>query len=322
MAEDYLGVFAYSGAFSGMLLAINAALRGSGDTRTPFIGMVVVNSCNMLASWLLVFGPGNIGGHGIQGLALGTVIGWAAGLVTVVGLIALRKAGELGWSAAALRPDFSVIHRIIRVGAPQALEIAGMWGIHAYGIRVISRLPVEGALGAHILAIRVESMSFLPGFAIATASAALVGQYLGAEAKGMAVQAVRLCWKTALVVMSAMGLVFIFGGRMIISMIAPDSIMHVNLAAPLLVICAISQPFFATCIIMKTSMRGAGATAMVIRNSFLSMIFFRIIVLAIASHFGVISLQIVWIILSLDLVTQSIIFTRLHFKGKWLDARV
>ena len=60
--------------------------------------------------------------------------------------------------------------RIVRVGAPQSMEIAGMWLIHAFGIRVIAGLQDEGALGAHILAIRVESMSFLPGFAIATAA--------------------------------------------------------------------------------------------------------------------------------------------------------
>jgi len=39
-AETYLRVLAFSGPFSGVLFAINAALRGSGDTRTPFLAMV------------------------------------------------------------------------------------------------------------------------------------------------------------------------------------------------------------------------------------------------------------------------------------------
>ena len=321
-AEIYLRTFAYSGPFSGILLAVNAALRGSGDTRTPFVGMVVVNGCNIAASWLFVFGPGEWGGRGIHGLALGTVMGWVMGLITVIALIAFRRGEDLGWSLSGLKPSGSVMRRILRVGAPQSLEIAGMWMIHAFGVRVIANLPMEGALGAHILAIRVESMSFLPGFAIATASAALVGQYLGAGSREMAVKAVRLCWRTALVIMSAMGLVFAFGGRQLISWIAPDSAMHVDLAAPVLLVCAFSQPFFATCIIFKTSMRGAGATAMVIRNSFVSMLLFRVLVLGLAAKFGLSSLIGVWNILSLDLVAQAIIFTRLHFLGKWLDAKV
>jgi len=321
-AEQYLRIFAFSGPFSGVLLAINAALRGSGDTRTPFIGMLVVNGVNMAASWLLVFGPEGIGGRGIDGIALGTVCGWMAGLLVVVCLVGRGKGDELRWSRSALRPDWSVMRRIVRVGAPQSLEIAGMWGIHAFGIRVISRLPIEGALGAHILAIRVESMSFLPGFAIATAAAALVGQYLGAGSKVMAVKAVRLCWLIALGTMSFMGLVFAFGGRELVALIAPASEMHVDLAAPLLIVCAIGQPFFATCIVLKTSMRGAGATSMVIRYSFVSMIFFRVGALAVADHYGLASLMAVWIILSLDLVSQAFIFIRLHFRGKWLDAKV
>ena len=321
-AEQYLRVFSFSGPFSGVLVAINAGLRGSGDTRTPFIGMLVVNGVNMLASWLLVFGPDGIGGRGIDGIALGTVIGWAAGLVVVVGAVAIPKVGELSWSVEGLRPNWPVMRRIIRVGAPQSLEIAGMWGIHAYGVRVISSLPIEGALGAHILAIRVESMSFLPGFAIATASAALVGQYLGAGSKEMAVKAVRLCWKIALVVMTSMGVVFALAGRELVELIAPASSMHVDLASPLLVVCAISQPFFATCIVLKTSMRGAGATAMVIYYAFGSMILIRVGVLAVASSLGLTSLLAVWIILALDMVSQAFIFTRLHFRGKWLDAKV
>jgi putative MATE family efflux protein len=320
-AEEYLRIYAFSGPFSGVMLAINAALRGSGDTRTPFVGMLAVNGMNMAASWLFVFGPGPVGGHGIAGIGAGTVVGWVSGLVTVWLLIGVQRGG-LRLTAAGLRPCRETMRRITRVGAPQALEIAGMWGIHAYGVRVISRLPTEGALGAHILMIRVESLSFLAGFAVATASAALVGQYLGAGSPAMAVRAVRVCWKINLAIMGAMGVVFLLAGRQMIALIAPDSAMHVELAAPLLWVVAVSQPFFATCIVLKTSMRGAGATALVIRYSFGSMIFFRIIVLAAAQHFGLISLVIVWIILSLDLLVQSIVFVRLHFAGKWLETMV
>jgi Na+-driven multidrug efflux pump len=226
------------------------------------------------------------------------------------------------WSRASLAPHVDTLRRIVRVGAPQSMEIAMMWLIHAFGIKVIAGLKDEGALGAHILAIRVESMSFLPGFAIATAAAALAGQYLGAGSKEMAVKAVRLCWKSAVVLMSAMGVFFVLGRRMLIEWMAPGSALHLDLASPLLVVCALAQPFFATCIILKTSMRGAGATHIVMQWSFGSMIFYRVIVLWVMSSLGVATLTWVWIVLSLDLFTQALIFARLHFRGKWLDARV
>ena len=321
-ADVYLRVLAFSGPFSGALFAVNAALRGSGDTRTPFLAMIVVNVVNMVLSWTFVFAPALLGGHGVVGIAGGTVVGWIAGLLTAVLLVGRGKKDGLHWSRASLRPHGGTLKRILRVGAPQSLEIAGMWLIHAFGIRVIAGLKDEGALGAHILAIRVESMSFLPGFAIATAAAALAGQYLGAGSREMAVRAVRLCWKSAVVLMTAMGVFFVIGRHALIGWMAPGSELHATLAAPLLVVCALTQPFFATCIILKTSMRGAGATPIVMRWSFGSMLFYRVLVLSLLPRFLPLSLTSVWIVFGFDLLTQALIFSRLHFHGKWLDARV
>lgn len=320
-AESYLRLLAISAPFGGAMFAINAALRGAGDTRTPFIGMCVVNGVNMLVSGTLALGPAPFGGHGIEGIAMGTISGWVAGLLTVCLLLA-RKNGVLRWSIEALKFHSATMLRIVRVGAPQALEIAFMWSIHAYGVHVIATLPGEGNLGAHILAIRVESMSFLPGWAIGTAGAALVGQYLGAGSKEMAVRAVRLCWKVAVTLMLGMGIFFVFGRDLLIELMAPGSELHQQLASPLVLICAVAQPFFATCIILKTSMRGAGATNIVMRWSFGSMIFYRIGVLYFLRDREWFDLRIVWIIFALDLCTQALVFTWVHFRGKWLDAKV
>lgn len=322
-ASEYLHVLAWCGPFSGMMFAVSAALRGSGDTRTPFVAMIVVNVVNVALSWTFVFAPGPLGGHGIAGIAAGTLGGWIAGVFTIAAFLG-RKADpdSLHWSRASLRPHGATMKRILRVGAPQSLEIAGMWLIHAYGIRVIAGLKDQGALGAHILAIRVESMSFLPGFAIATAGAALVGQYLGAGSREMAVRAVRLCWKSAVLLMSSMGVFFFIARDWLIGLMAPGSELHIRMAAPLLIICAFTQPFFATCIILKTSMRGAGDTHTVMRWAFASMLFFRVLVLWSMPRFIEPTLVAVWIVLGLDMVTQALIFIRLHYRGKWLDARV
>lgn len=122
--------------------------------------------------------------------------------------------------------------------------------------------------------------------------------------------------------MTTMGVFFLLGREMLIGWMAPGSELHLRLAVPLLVVCALTQPFFATCIILKTSMRGAGATPIVMRWSFGSMLFYRVFLLWALERFTVISLTDVWIIFGLDLVTQAVIFSRLHFRGKWLDAHV
>src|SRR5690606_15834273 len=73
-AEAYLKILAVSGPVSGALFALNAALRGAGDTSTPFIGMCVVNGVNIAVSWSLALGEQ----MGVRGIAWGTVAGWTA----------------------------------------------------------------------------------------------------------------------------------------------------------------------------------------------------------------------------------------------------
>src|SRR5690606_19445439 len=103
---------------------------------------------------------------------------------------------------------------------------------------------------------------------------------------------------------------------------AAGSGLHESLASPLRVVCALTQPFFATCIILKTSMRGAGATSLVMRAAFSSMISFRVGVLWAVAECGPLALTWGCTVLGTDLLTQSVIFTCLHFKGKWLEAKV
>ncbi|MEM7386470.1 MAG: MATE family efflux transporter, partial [Verrucomicrobiota bacterium] len=78
-ARDYLQIVAFLSPAAGIVLTVNACLRGSGDTRSPFFTMATVNVVNLLASWLFVFGPEPFGGHGVKGLALGTLTGWLCG---------------------------------------------------------------------------------------------------------------------------------------------------------------------------------------------------------------------------------------------------
>ncbi len=321
-AEKYIQVLAWSAPPAGAMFAVNAALRGSGDTRTPFLAMLVVNFVNVLTSVLFVFAAAPFGGRGIEGIALGTVVGWLAGLATVSLILKARKRSALRWTYSGLRWHWNTIHRIGRIGVPQAIEIGGMWAIHSFSLRVISALENDGALGAHFIAIRLESMSFLPGFAIAAAAAALTGQYLGAKSPQKAIQAVRFSWKLAVGLMITMGITFVLGRNWLVELMAPGSDVHRQLAAPLLVVCAFTQPFFATCIVLKTTMRGAGATRMVMRWAFSSMIFYRIGVIWLLSQSEWLSLTSIWVVLGLDQLTQALIFTRLHLRGDWLRAKV
>ena len=214
--------------------------------------------------------------------------------------------------------------RIIKVGIPQLIEILGMWSIHAYGLRMIALIggKDEGLIGSHGLAVQIESISFMPGFALGTAASTLAGQYLGAGSKDMAQKAVRQCWRVALFVMSFMGVVLYFNAEFLVSIMSPVGGSQAELAVVLVTIVAFAQPFFATAMVMKNSMRGVGATGIVMCYSFTVMLLFRVGLLSLMVYFYGADLKMIWYILTLDIIVQALVFVWVHYRGKWLEAKV
>ncbi len=326
-AWEYIAILSLSSPLTGVMVAVNATLRGSGDTRTPFGITCVVNVVNIAFSLALV----NWFDMGVAGIALGTVIGWGCGVVLALWKISSKRqsakreekrgvAVRLEWPN--LRPNREVSMRVLRVGVPSAMEILGMWAINFMGLRFIEQLNVDGALGAHGVAIRIESFSYLPGFALGVAAQTLAGQYLGANNPEKSAKAVREAWKIGVVFMTSVGILFLVVPQLLVSTISRDNELILSLASPLIQLCGLTQPFFATCIVLKMSMRGAGASRLVMQTSYLSMVFYRLLGLYMVVHVFHGTLLHVWMVIALDLVTQAILFSRLHFSGKWMQAKV
>lgn len=330
-AFEYLSVLVWSCPFLGIFYACTYALRGVGDTRSPFFIMLVINLANASLSAGFVFLDPPLGGRGIAGLAWGSLLAWLLGTALVLALLARKKRPQdedirLSLREARWIPHRGMMTRIARVGLPQGIEMLGMWMIHAYVIRFITGLAVDGALGAHIMAIRIESLSFLPGFAIGTASATLIGQYLGARNPAMAQKSLKTAWISALGFMSATGIFFLLFPETIVRLILPASDVQatelIAITVPLIFLCGIFQPALATTIVMKTSLRGAGATRTVMSYSFVSLILFRVVGITLYDHFADLTLITIWIFMSLDLFVQAAVFAVISFRGKWLETRV
>ncbi len=317
----YLRIVCLSAPFTGFLLAATAGLRGSGDTRTPFFIMTVVNLVNIGFSWLFTFGPEPFGGHGVQGLAAGTVVSWVVGAV-LAGVVLAWSRADFRLERTHLKPHAETLRRIIRVGLPSAVEVSGMWLINAWLLRLIASLPQEGSLGTHMIAIRIESLSFLPGFALGAASATLAGQYLGLGDRSRAGRAALVAWIYGGVLMTVLGVLFLVFPAQLIGLVVPDSPVHVELGVPLLILAGVSQPFLATVLILKHTFRGTGDTRAVMRISYTSMILFRVGAATLVYHTMEDGLFWIWVCMTLDLVVQAIVFSRRFFKGDWQLAKV
>lgn len=333
-ASQYLKIVALSAPLSGVLFVCNACLRAGGDTKTPFVAMAAVNVVNVVLSVVFMnylLPPEEIGfggqPHGVAGLAWGTVASWIVGSTLIVRAMLPRRRNKtvVVLKRSLMAWNWPVGKRILRVGLPQLVEILGMWLIHAFGVWMITnKLQQEGVLGAHGMVIQIESISFMPGFALGMAASTLAGQYLGAKSKEMAAKAVRVCWYVAMALMGTIGVCIVFFAPQLVSIMSPTGGEQAEMAVEIIRVVGWTQPFFATAMVMKMSMRGAGATGLVMLTSFSMMLLIRVGVLTACFYYYADQMTLfkVWMIMALDLIVQASVFTVLHFRGRWLDAEV
>ncbi len=342
VALEYMYTGCWVAIFSGVVFAVNAALRGAGDTRTPFLIMLAVDGLTIVFSIILV----KCFGMFVDGLALGMVAGMAVAAAILMGILLHRTlrmrrrlAGqELDAYAAtqessyvpplfirlrSLLPDWGMMYRILAIGLPQALEVGGIWLIQIFVLRVISELG-DAYVGAHNIAIRIESLSFLPGFAIGMAGATLVGQYLGAGSVRLALETVRRCLRYSVVFMGCMGIVFAAFPGVFVNIFAAESEGLLRATIPVVQVFIVAEPFYAAMLTLKMCLRGAGYTRKVMLVSYFCMGFFRFVVLLIWSTFWpqTLSLVGIWLLFTVDMAVEYFILNRMLCGLKWARSKV
>ncbi len=316
----YLRIIAAAGPMSAVLFVGGACLRAAGDTRTPFIVVVLVNIVNIGASLLFVYGPDPIGGHGVAGIAAGTAVAWALGAALTL-FVLFRGKRMIRLRPARLRPHWHTARRIIRVSVPQLAESLGIWGGNFLVIMMIGHLATDGLLGSHMWGVRIESASFLPGFALAGAAAILTGQYLGAHDPVMAKRSAIYCCAIAVVVMTISGLLFITIPHLLVAAVTPVDL-HREISPQLLWVCGWVQPFFALSIVLSHAIKGAGDTRSTMVINYFSLFALR---LPLVYLFGVVldwGLVGVWYGLCTEMGVRGLMFAGRFFHGGWLKTEV
>lgn len=354
------GVVTNSILFGGI-----ACSRGAGDSLRPLLVMILVNVINMSLSWVLSgvdlkwssISGGVVTSHvllhntlgfnlGVKGIALGTVI---AELVGAMVMLVMLSRGSPGVTLRArrMKPHWHTLARLWRVGWPNFLETAGMWAGNFAIIIMIGWLNAtsSGLLGSHLVAIRIESFSYLPGFAFGAAAATLAGQYLGAGAPELARRAVWRCAWGSSIFMGAMGLVFIFMPQTVVGLISSQA-QHLEQTPKALFITGMIQVPFALSLVFRQALRASGDVGAAMWISWVTTYLMRLpLAYALTGTRiplpgwlggGTIDnpfpdswsdqlggpLAAVWVALCVELVIRAAMFTGRFMQGHWARRRV
>ncbi|HOX27851.1 MAG TPA: MATE family efflux transporter [bacterium] len=179
LGEQFFKPFAIGFFFQMMLFPLTAAMRGTGDMRTPMNLMVITNALNFVLDPLLIYGWGPFPKWGVAGAGIATTLstGIAAGYAYYA--LAAGKSNLTVRIGKHFRPDWSIIFLVIRIGAPSGVQFGFlslsimmlMKAVAGYGMESVA------AFGA---CNRLLSIAFIPMMGIGAAVSAIVGQSLGA----------------------------------------------------------------------------------------------------------------------------------------------
>lgn len=253
---------------------MNGAVRGRGDTTTPFYIGVGVNVVNVVLGYSLIYGHLGLPAMGVVGSAIGTSIARTLGaLALLVILVRSNHAVRLRLSTL-FRLNFAVMWRVLRIGLPasgeRALQSLGMIGF----TRVVSSLGTI-SVAAHQIAVNAESISYMPAIGLATAGTSLVGQNLGAgNSRGAGAVAVETLRITT-VAMATMSLFFFFLGKPYVSLYTSDPAVR-DLGAQMLAIAAAAQIPMGLSFAMSGALRGSGDTVPMMIVTFVGVWFVRL----------------------------------------------
>lgn len=252
LGMTYLGVFFLGTPLLYGFFAIDASFRAAGDTRTPFILLLTSVAITLFLDPVLILGIGPFPELGIAGAAISSITTRAAAFL--MGLAIAVRRGLLRFGPI----EKSGLLSVCRVGLPTAFTGATFSLIYVVLTRTTTRFgtPALAALG---IGHRVESWLFMIGVGFGAATAAVVGQNLGA---GRPDRAARAGWlATAYCTMAGVAafvLQLVFS-REFASLFTSDPAVIAE-SAKYLRIAAISQLAVCAEVVLEGALGGAGET--------------------------------------------------------------
>ena len=311
-ASKYFFIVAACVPFMQLDWLCASMLQVSGNMKVPSylnIGMCLMDVCfNYVFIYVLDMG--------VVGAAIGTGL---AELITALAMLyfVVVRSPELNLlqDRGSFKPTAKVLGKAVGIGGPMALQNILIRGGYIASTVIVAPLGTI-AIAANSFAITAESFCYMPGYGIADAATALVGQSVGAGRKELAR---RFAWITPGLGLAVMGLLAVLMyafAPQLMRLLSPDAEV-IGLGARVLRIEAFAELGYAASIVAYGVCVGAGDTKWPSVMNFTSMWLVRIIpAIFLVKVYGLVGF---WIAMAAELTFRGAIFLVRLARGKWLE---
>ncbi|MCC6162509.1 MAG: MATE family efflux transporter [Acidobacteria bacterium] len=298
---------------------LGGAFRAAGDPRTPLRLGILLTVLNIVFNVVLIRGAGPIPAFGATGAAMGTVL--ASLIVAGLGIMVMRSptAAIHLPDITALRPDWAIIRQLFKFGLPTGFQGVAMNIGGVFLLRFIGALPESAHAQAAFAIAYTELFSLITFTSVGLmgATAAVVGQNLGAGRLDRAWQAVNVSARIGLGVALGVGLLFLTIPGPLLGIFGVSDPTTGTIARSLLRHLAISGLFVTVALAYTGALQGSGDTRSPMYISIVSQVFVPLGLCVIFQRTGTFEPVDIWRAIVAGHLTRCLLSIFRFRQGKW-----
>lgn len=262
MGYDYLSIVMVCsvGVFVGMYF--ERIFQAQGNMILPMISLLIGAITNIILDPVFIFGYFGIPAMGVKGAAIATVIGQIFGMLFICSCMAFGKH-EVKFQFKGLHLRWERIKTIYSVGLPVAIMNA-IGSVTTTCMNFVLVNYSDAAVTALSIYFKLNSFVFMPVFGLNQGALPILSYNFGSQDVGRYKKTVKLYLITAISLMAAGSLLFIFGTDLLLGLFNPSPAL-LEVARVALIVISISFVFAGASISMNTVFQslGKGMSSMV-----------------------------------------------------------
>lgn len=300
-ASIYFTIVSLPMLFRSATIILGAAIRGTKDTRTPMFISFGSNLLNMVLNYLLIY----TAGLGVTGAAIASAISYMLSGTLI--FLAYRRKVQLNWKWSSFQIEKELLRECADISVPVLLtNLTSCLGYVVFA-GLVSGMGTA-IFAAHSIAVTAETIFYIPGYGLRTATSTMVGISLGENNREKLGAVSRLSISLTVGMMFASGVVLYLVSYPLMCLFTPvESV--ASLGASMLKLVAFSEPFFGLMIVLEGIFYGMGRT----RYAFLvetgSMWGIRILFTFLCVKVWQFDLRAVWYCMIADNVCKAVLFS-------------
>jgi len=322
----YFHILCWGGGIHVAGAALSCYFSGRGKTRPVMVVNIAGVLLNIPLDYAMINGLGPFPEMGITGAAIATVVAWGV-MTFLFALLIFRREQHTLHGVFYWRPDRQLLARILRYGVPGSFQFC--MDIMAFTLFVL----IVGRIGTLELAVTnivfsINSMAFMPTVGFSLGVSTLVGQAIGRDDAGAAVQAALRSLHLMLVYIFCMGIVFLLFPEPLLALFSSEKApirqtLYIMDTGRLLLRVVTAYILFDACyMVFGGVLKGAGDTAWLMGAIGLSSVFVMILPLLVGVVWLGAGVYYAWGCVLVYIVTLFSLVLWRYSKGRWKTMRV